>query len=231
MPTLHGSVDRRIVMNYRAEKEGLDDVLPDPLTAVEVENGDGIAQAEVMRHRVSLLRSVPKPLRLPAQTASHRIGVEWDDGKRGMYVLRRDTNSGLGQLAGATLPIMRHGRARFQNREFGDRGEYSVQMDGEGAFVKIDAHEAESVNGSVFGSTREAERFQRAEETSVEISDKGFVNSRLSVTGGLRPLETVDARSTVLEEFDGAEFDSAFVGTGDFYEWQMDDDRVTPEQF
>jgi hypothetical protein len=224
MVTLHGLIDRRIVLNYTAESDFLNDAVPQPLKAVEVDDGVGVGQVSLMRHRVSVHPKVPSALRLPAETASHRIPVVRDeDGGTGMYVLRRDTDSELGRVAGRIFSVREQGKAEFQTREFRNRGEYSVQMEGKNAFVSVDAHETGSVNDSVFGSLEAADEFQRGEERSIEVSDDGFVGSRFSVQGELKPLETVEARSTVFEDID-AGFDSAFVSKGR-YEWEPDAEK------
>ena len=48
---------------------------------------------------------------LRSENAAHRVAVEWDEGdegdevKRGVYVLRRDTNSRLNAVAGGYLGV------------------------------------------------------------------------------------------------------------------------------
>lgn len=215
-----GSVKGRLLVNYTADKDGLDAEIPEPLTAAEVVDRKGVSQVNLMRHRVSLHRKVPEILRPVTETATHRIAVVNEDGEEGMYVLRRDIDSEMGRLAGRVLHIKEHGNARFRADGFGDSRRFRVEMDGKGAFVDVDGHEAESINGSVFGSTEEVEKFQTREERSVEVSDWGLVGSRFSVRGRLQPLEASVARSTVFEDIDGGEFDSAFAGTGGGYEWR-----------
>jgi hypothetical protein len=227
MVTLHGSIEGRILVNYTADAEALNAEMPEPLTASEDTEGRGIGQVDIMRHRVSVHRRVPEVLRPAVETASHSIAVVNEgSGEEGMYVLRRDIDSEMVRWVGSALPIKEYGRARFRAMGFGGTRGFSIQMDAGDAFVDLKAREAGSVNGSVFGSAGEAEAFQRREERSFEVSDRGFGGSRLSVSGGLQPLEASVARSTVFEGFDGGEFDSAFVGTGRDYEWRPDTEVV-----
>src|SRR5579862_8383869 len=105
VPVIVGTIQRRLLINYRVDPEALESFLPSPFRPQLV---DGIGMAGICLIRLGHLRPAGLPHRLGVTTenAAHRIAVEWDgpDGPvSGVYIPRRDTSSQLTALLGGRL--------------------------------------------------------------------------------------------------------------------------------
>jgi len=162
LPAVVGTIERRLLVNYRVEPDAVARFLPDPFRP-QLVNGVGVAGICLIR--LGHLR----PVGLPAiagvtnENAAHRVAVEWDspDGPRkGVYIPRRDSSSRLTALVGGRLFPGRHHRARFSVEETGGRYEVGFEsLDGTGE-AEVSAHVASAVMaGSVFATLSEASAF------------------------------------------------------------------------
>lgn len=123
-----GTIDRRILVNFRIDPEVCQKVLPSPFRPQLV---DGWAIGGICMIRFKELRPswVPAALGIFSENAAHRFAVEWEvDGvtKIGVYIPRRDTNSRLKQLVGGRLFPGHHGHADFEVEEV--HPNYTVQF-------------------------------------------------------------------------------------------------------
>src|SRR5438046_1668366 len=119
LPTIHGVIDRRILINYRVEPEVQAPLLPAPFRP-QVHNGFGWAGICLIRLAQLRPRLVPAWMGLTTENAAHRIAVEWDEGgavRTTVYVLRRDSNSRFNAWAGGRLFPGVHHLARFESEE------------------------------------------------------------------------------------------------------------------
>lgn len=90
-----GTIDRRLLINYRVDPDVLARLLPEPFEPQMVR---GAGLAGICLIRLSDLRptGAPAALGVTTENAAHRIAVEWDDGegrRHGVYIPRRDTSS------------------------------------------------------------------------------------------------------------------------------------------
>lgn len=162
IPTIHGVIDRRILVNYRVAPSVLAAILPEPFRP-QLVGGWGIAGICLIRLREIRPRFVPKFAGLSSENAAHRIAVEWSEGadvRRGVYIPRRDTSSRLNHVAGGRLFPGVHHLADFEVEESDSK--YRVEMtscDGS-AHVVVDARTtSELPDDSVFSSLQEASAF------------------------------------------------------------------------
>src|SRR6266704_4265423 len=115
-PTLEGTIDRRILVNYRVDPDYLQRLLPDPFRPKHI-HGMGIAGICLIRLKQIRPRVLPAPLGFSSENAAHRIAVEWEEhGKRreGVYIPRRDTSSQFNTFIGGRLFPSIHHHARFE---------------------------------------------------------------------------------------------------------------------
>ena len=119
LDTIHGIIDRRVLLNYRLEPEVVARVLPRgfrPKLFARHAIG-GVCMIRFARLRP---RGVPGWLGLGSENAAHRIAVQWEqDGqtREGVFIPRRDTNSTFNRvLGGRVFPGIFSG-ARFTTQE------------------------------------------------------------------------------------------------------------------
>ncbi|MFW5929208.1 MAG: hypothetical protein ACOCT0_02170 [Halobacteriota archaeon] len=206
---LRGNVDSRITVNYRVDVDELESVLPDALVAREVDDGVGVGGVCLGVVRGARPGGVPRLLGVNAESALHRVAVEWDGGK-GCYVVRRDVDSTLGAIAGRALLPGALGRARTTVDVDGER--FYARVDCDTEFVRLDAREADGLPGdSVFGSPGDVLEYYGETEVAYAGRPRTFERSICSIEGGeVAALDPDLARSSFFEGL-GGEFDSAVV--------------------
>ena len=162
IPTIHGVIDRRILVNYRVAPAVLAGILPQPFRP-QLVDGWGVAGICLIRLKDIRPRFVPKIAGLSSENAAHRIAVKWNaraDVRHGVYIPRRDTSSRLNHIAGGRLFPGVHHLANFDVAE--SDSNYRIEMtsrDGN-AHVSVDATTTNELpDGSVFGSIQEASNF------------------------------------------------------------------------
>ncbi len=161
VPTLHGLIDRRILVNYRVDPEVMAWHLPAPFRP-KVVRGFGLAGICLIRLQKVRPRFVPFSLLGPTENAALRFAVEWDHGGQshsGVCIPRRFTTSRLVTLVGGRFFPGVHSRATFAVAETEER--YSVEMRGELNLTVRGTVAADMVGSQVFPSLDEASAFYR----------------------------------------------------------------------
>jgi len=215
-------MQRRILVNFRVEPGIVAKALPPPFRPALV-NGYGIAGICLIRLANIRPMSFPAGIGLTSENAAHRIAAQRDtpDGPMPcVYIIRRDTSSGLAAFAGGRLFPGHQHAARFDVHEAG--GAYSLEVASRDGITRITfagSVAGRVTAGSVFSSTEEASRFFRRAPigyTPTQL-DGVFDAVELHTDGwGIQPLNVKVARSSYLG--DPARFprgslvlDSAFV--------------------
>jgi hypothetical protein len=166
VPVIRGLIDRRILINYRADPAVLSALLPRPFRPQTLD-GTGIAGICLIRLTQIRPQWLPGWLGQTSENAAQRIAVEWDDvdGNRrtGVYILRRDTSSRINGFAGGRLFPGQHHLARFNVTE--GQGRYRVVMAAKDGLthLSVEGRETEEFpKSSVFRSLKAASDFFRA---------------------------------------------------------------------
>lgn len=123
LPIMRGVIVRRILANYRVDRDVLAPLVPPPFRP-QLVDGYGIAGLCLIRLQAIRPRAIAFPIGVSSENAAHRIAVEWDaDGVRreGVFVLRRDTNAWLNTVVGGRLFPGEHHYARFTTEETPDK--------------------------------------------------------------------------------------------------------------
>jgi hypothetical protein len=140
LATLRGTIERRILLNYRVDPAVAAGLLPPGFRPV---CHSGHAIAGVCLIRLAHVRPTWLPIRfgLRSENAAIRIAAEWDTpaGPRsGVFVLARYTASRLAALAGGRIFPGVHRRARIVSRESDrdmtvsvTRGGFAIRVRGE----------------------------------------------------------------------------------------------------
>lgn len=128
MPRIHGTIKRRILINYRVDPAVVQRLLPPPFHP-KLHRGFAIAGICLIRLEGIRPHRFPRLVGLSSENAAHRIAVQWDDGTgqhEGVYIPRRDTGSLMNHLAGGRLFPGEHRRAAFDVVD--DDGRITLKM-------------------------------------------------------------------------------------------------------
>ena len=235
LPTIHGTIDRRILINYRVDPDILATILPPPFEPKLV-NGYGLAGICLIRLRSVRPHWVPSWMGIGSENAAHRVAVQWEQGGRrqeGVYILRRDTSSKLNALAGGRLFPGVHHHARFDVREAPDKFDIAMESDDQSLALGVSAAvTAIWPEGSLFDSMDQASRFFQAGSLGYSPSNRAHRFDGLELRCHKWQTESLavqDVRSTFFD--DPAYFprgsinlDCALLMRGIEHEWHSRED-------
>jgi Uncharacterized conserved protein (COG2071) len=238
-PVIRGVIDRRILVNYRADPEVVEELLPAPFRP-KVINGFAVVGICLIRLRKLRPTFLPSWFGISSENAAHRIAVEWDeDGsvREGVFVRRRDSNSWLCTLGGGWLfPGVLH-HARFEVIENADRYRVDLQSGDGTTRISVRGRQGKQLPPtSLFESLDEASAFFRAGALGYSpIADPTrFQGLELRCSKWrIEPLDVEVVRSSYFEDEahfprGSIEFDSAFLMRGIAHEWHGHPDLVCP---
>jgi hypothetical protein len=158
---LEGVVERRLLVNYRADPEVVARMLPAPFRPQLV---DGQAVASICMIRLAQLRPSgwPRFLGLRSENAAHRFAVERDtaDGTfNGVFIPRRDSASVLNAtVGGRVFPGEQH-QARFRVAESEERVEVAFDSRDRRVSVAVTAAPARDWRSRLFTDLEAASQF------------------------------------------------------------------------
>jgi hypothetical protein len=165
LPEVRGTIDRRILINYRVDPATIEPWVPKPFRPKLVR---GWAIAGFCLIRLKNLRPwfLPVPWGMRSENAAHRIAVEWNEGgmqREGVFIPRRDTNSRFNTLVGGKLFPGEHHHARFELQETDNRLAVEVTSDDGAVRIGVSGRTADRIpDNSIFGSLSEASAFFQA---------------------------------------------------------------------
>lgn len=163
IPSLVGKIERRILVNFRAELSVLREFVPEPFEPLSV-HGYGIVGICVFLLKDLRIKGTPSLLGYRSENAAHRISIAWEEnGKRktGAYIPRRDTSSVLNALAGGRVFSGAHRLAKIQVKEEHETFEISFKGK-DGTSFYINARESSRFPmGSLFKTLDRASAFFR----------------------------------------------------------------------
>ncbi|MCG8586782.1 MAG: DUF2071 domain-containing protein [Pirellulales bacterium] len=206
LPTIHGVIDRRILVNFRVDADVLREFLPRPFRPQLVE-GFGIAGICLIRLKQARPKWLPRHFGVGSENAAHRIAVEWDlhgTTHTGVYIPRRDTSSWFNYVAGGRVFPGVHHHARFSVEETGDRYRVAVESPDDGAEIAVSGRIAQRLPAtSVFRSVEEASRFFEQGSVGYSPCKNGVAYEGLeleSFNWHVEPLEVEHVESSFLAD-------------------------------
>ena len=156
IPTIHGIIERRILINFTADPDVVRRIVPAPFRP-KVYNKKAIVGICLIRLKDIKPKGFPGFMGISSENGAHRIAVEWDeDGqvKEGVFIPRRDTSLKLNALLGGRLFPGKHHLAKFNVMETGK--DYHVDfLSSDGTMIDIDATEVDHFNSSSIFETLE----------------------------------------------------------------------------
>jgi hypothetical protein len=234
---MHGTIARRILLNYRVEADALRRVLPPPFEP-RLHAGVGIAGVCMIRFEGLRPRGLPPILGLASENAAHRIAVTWPDGgaiREGVFIPRRDTGSGLNHRLGGRLFPGIFARRRFEVRETSSTLDVRVtRPDGVAEIVFRGSVCEEPTAGSAFRSLAEAASFLASGSRGYSATRQPGRYQGMELRCDdwtVQPVAVDDARVRFFD--DRARFpegsiqlDSALLMRGVAHEWRSQPDLV-----
>ncbi len=204
LPTIQGIIKRRILANYRADTEVVRGLLPNRFEPKLYKEKAIVGICLIRLEDIRPLHT-PSFIGLSSENAAHRIAVTWtdDDGvpREGVFIPRRDTNSGLNHLAGGRVFPGEHHLADFVIDDDGRNIDFAMSSaDGEVA-VNLKARSTDSLPpDSIFDSLASASQY-------FEGGSLGY-----SVTHDPAKLDGIEleTKEWLVEPLDVAEISSSF---------------------
>jgi hypothetical protein len=230
VPVVRGTIDRRMLINFRVAPEVLQRNLPAPFR-VKTVRGWGMAGICLIRLKDMRVGFAPAAVGLTSENAAHRIAVEWDDNngtREGVFIPRRDTSSRLNTIVGGRIFPGVHHLGNFDVRE--TESEFRLHMHSEDGHTRVvvEAEIADQLPGtSIFRSVAEASAFfeRGALGYSVTATPGEFDGLELkSFRWRIEPLAIRRVESSFFADRsrfpDGTvEFDNALLMRGIEHEW------------
>jgi len=176
LPKVHGTIKRRLLINYRVDPVVIQRLLPDPFRP-KLHHGHAIAGMCLIRLEDIRPRRFPRLVGLSSENAAHRIAVVWQDDtghREGVYIPRRDTGSLVNHLAGGRLFPGEHQRAAFRVIE--DEQRIALHMRSADGRIEIDVigRTAEQLPpSSSFSTVGEASAFFESGGVGYSVTSSG----------------------------------------------------------
>jgi hypothetical protein len=227
LPTIHGYIDRRMLVNFTADPAVVRRLLPAPFQP-QLYRGKAIVGICLIRLRQVKPKGLPGWIGINSENGAHRIAVEWEEAgqlRQGVYISRRDTSLCLNALAGGRLFPGKHHLATFQVREAA--GNYHIIFtSSDNMTIRVDAQEAKTYPpNSIFPSLMAASAFFEQGAVGYSPSAHGYDGLRLhAYQWQVRPLDVQRVESSFFEDATrfpagSIQFDNALLMTNIEHEW------------
>jgi hypothetical protein len=235
IPRLKGIIRRRLLINYRADPSAVQRLLPEPFRP---KLHDGLALVGICLIRLEYIRPafVPRGIGVSSENAAHRVAVVWTDHsgteREGVYILRRDSNSWLNQLAGGRLFPGRHHPARFQVRDDGAAIDLTLKTRDGAADVHVTGRDGNLLpSTSCFASLNAASAFFEGGSVGFSPTNDAMQSDGMTLrirNWAVRPLSVSRAWTRFFEgsrDFPGGsiDFDHALIMRDIEHEWRATD--------
>ncbi|WP_417366769.1 DUF2071 domain-containing protein [Flavobacterium beibuense] len=228
IPTLHGIIDRRILINYIADPVVVQKLLPYPLRP-KLQKGKAIVGICLIRLKNIRPKGLSHFIGVDSENAAHRFAVEWDENgktKEGVYIPRRDTSSLINALAGGRVFPGKHHMAKFNISEAS--GHYAISYTtNDATSMNIEASEADVFNSnSVFGNMETASAFFKNGSIGFTPCNSGLDSVILhTYNWEIKPLEVIKVESSYFNDTnlfpnDSIQFDNALLMQNIEHEWR-----------
>lgn len=230
IPIIRGTIDRRILVNFRVDPEVLAGILPPPFRP-KVVNGVGMAGVCLIRLKHIRPRWLPSFVGISSENAAHRIAVEWEQDRQrreGVFIPRRDTSSRLNALAGGRLFPGMHHQAHFQVQEQDDHYRIVLDSDDRHTHLLVDGRVSSEWPGrSIFVSLEEASGFFQRGSLGYSVTNTPGRFDGLELRSfhwQVTPLAVEQVKSSFFENQSlfppgSVEFDCALLMRGIEHEW------------
>jgi uncharacterized protein YqjF (DUF2071 family) len=204
LPAIAADVERRILLNYRADPEIVARLLPAPFSP-QIVNGYAVVGICLLRLGHVRPVGVPRRLGLRSENAAHRFAVQWNESGRqrsGVYIPRRDSASVVNVATGGRFFPGYHERADFIVSE--SATELAVAFQSRHGEMAVDV--AVSLVGDLtpsllFANLAEASAFFRAGSVGYSPAHGGLTGMELRTNAwGVEPAAIGHAHSSFFDD-------------------------------
>ncbi len=162
IPTLQGVIKRRILVNYRAEPNVIQKILPKGFRP-KLHDGRAIVGICLIRLEHIRPKFTPEFVGINSENAAHRIAVLWEENgetREGVFIPRRDTNSFINATVGGALFPGEHHKADFTIEDANNEIAFAMQSKDKTVSVELKGKVSENLpDNSIFSSLTEASNF------------------------------------------------------------------------
>ena len=163
LPTIHGVIRRRLLVNFRVDAEVMGRFLPLPFRP-KLHRGYAIAGICLIKLEQIRPGWLPPICGISSENAAHRIAVLWDEpsgeSREGVFIPRRDTGSWLNYFAGGRIFPGEQNLSAFTVTDDGSRISMSIRARDGHMSINLRAHESDSLpNTSCFKALAESSAF------------------------------------------------------------------------
>lgn len=229
LPTLHGIIERRILINYAIDPQVAQAIIPAPFRP-QLYNGYAIGGICLIRLKNIRPKGLPHFLGISSENGAHRFAVEWDENgvvKQGVYIPRRDTSSMINALAGGRIFPGKHYKAKFNVQE--ENGNYTVGFtSSDAATILINASKAEKLeSNSIFPDLNSVSQFMQTGCLGHTPCNAGFDSVKLhTYSWEVTPLKVHEVESSYFNDEtlfpkSSIAFDNALLMENIEHEWQV----------
>lgn len=228
LPAIHGHLDRRILINFTADPEVVEKIIPSPFRP-KIYKGKAIVGICLIRLKNVRPKGLPSFVGISSENGAHRIAVEWDENgetRSGVYIPRRDTNLKFNVLAGGRIFPGKHYYASFNVKEENDN--YHIDFtSSDNTEICIDATESNTFSdSSIFENLQNASDFFEKGEIGYSPNKTQFEGLKLmAYTWEVRPLRVAAVKSSFFENEEifpkgSVKFDNALLMKNIEHEWR-----------
>lgn len=231
LPTMHGLIDRRMLVNFRVRPETVTPLLP-AFFRPKLVQGWAMAGICLIRLKDIRPRGFGAMFGVSSENAAHRIAVEWDERgtpREGVFIPRRDTSSLLQSLVGGKIFPGVHHLADYVVNETDDDFQLQMQSRDDHTFVRLHARRARQLPASSVFNTIEAasDFFARGARGYSATANPGCCDGlELATTSWhIEPLEVRAVKSSFFDDrrtfpTGTIEFDCALLMRNIAHEWR-----------
>lgn len=162
LPTMHGLIDRRTLVNFRVRPETVSPLLPS-FFRPKLVKGWAMVGICLIRLKDIRPRGFGAMFGVSSENAAHRIAVEWDEQGRtreGVFIPRRDTSSRLQSFVGGKVFPGVHHLADYIVNETDDDFQLQMQSHDDHTSIRLHARRAKQLpSSSVFDTIEAASDF------------------------------------------------------------------------
>jgi uncharacterized protein YqjF (DUF2071 family) len=235
LPTIQGTIRRRILANFRVYPDVMQAQLP-PRFRPKLHNGFAVAGICLIRLEHIRPKLMPEPIGFDSENAAHRVAVLWDEDGRtheGVFIVRRDTNSKLNALLGGRVFPGEHHESSFEVHENGDGIDIKMRSSDDAIRVAIEGRISDHLPPtSIFSSLGQSSSFFEGGAVGYSVtSDEDRLDGlRLKTKEWcVEPLAVDYVYSSYFSDEtlfprESVEFDHALIMRNTAHEWQTVDD-------